>query len=246
MRKILTNLKKADQDFNLISSNDYICVGISGGKDSMVLLDALTTYQRYSPHPFKLVAIHVNLGFNSNDSLLKPIEDYCNRIAIPFINYKSEIYEILKLHTNDDGTLKCSLCSQLKKACIIEAAKKEGCNCVAFAHHGDDAVETLMMNAINGGRIATFAPKMYLDRSDIKFIRPLVYCSEQQIITAQTNSDNIIPSIASGCPNDGNTQRTAIKTLLNNLYEQYPMAQTNFINMLSNIEQLKLWKKDDE
>jgi predicted GNAT family N-acyltransferase len=139
----------------------------------------------------------------------------------------------------DAHHLPCSICSRMKKASINKVASDLGFNKVAFAHHGDDAIETLAMNAIFGGRVATFAPKMHLERADVTFIRPFIHVRENDIIRAV--KELALPVTASPCPSDGETTREDLKNLLNDLYKKYPTAKTNFLTMLSNYEQSDLW-----
>jgi tRNA(Ile)-lysidine synthase TilS/MesJ len=149
------------------------------------------------------------------------------------------IYEVLQRNLTNKGKLPCSICSKMKKAAICQAANELNCNKVAFGHHADDAIETFMMNAIYGGRLATFLPKMELTRERITFIRPLIYCREQ--IIKKTINSSKIPVSESTCPNDKNTEREVIKTMLKDIYKSHPEAKQNFLNMLSNESKMELW-----
>lgn len=237
MKKILGCIKKADHDYNLIQDGDKIAVGVSGGKDSMLLLYALSLYQRSSQKKFEVIGIHVNLGFPNMD--FNSADEFFKKQNITFYHEDSNVYEILQINANEDGSLKCSLCSKFKKATVIDAAKKYQCNKVAFGHHADDAVETLLMNAIFGGRLATFKPIMYLDRTDMTFIRPFVYVYESDI--HQAIEQTTLPVVSSTCPMDGYTERQEAKEMLASLYQKYPMAKSNFLKMLSNDQKLDLW-----
>lgn len=243
LNKILGKIRKADIDYGLIDNNDKIAVGISGGKDSMVLLYALNTYKKiakkYDNKDFDILGIHLDMGFENMDFSL--VKDFFIKNNIQYYDIPTKIYEILKLNKNEDDSLSCSLCSKLKKGAIIQEAIKLSCNKTAFAHHSDDAVETLLLNAIYGGRLSTFSPKMYLTNTKMTFIRPFVYVSEKEITNTINKFD--IPTVKSTCPMDGYTKRQDIKDLLNNLYNNYPMAKSNFVKMLHNEEQLDLWKK---
>lgn len=122
---------------------------------------------------------------------------------------------------------------------MIKAAKDHGATKVAFAHHGDDAVETLFLNMIHGGRIATFDAKMYLANQEMMFIRPLIYCKEQQVINAVHSAN--LPVVTSTCPNDKHTQREDIKQLIHQIEQQFPSASYNLLKSLSNDEKVSLW-----
>lgn len=237
LHKILGDIRRADIDYDLIQDGDRIAVGVSGGKDSMVLLTALHMYSKFKEKSFQVVGIHIKMGFpNMNFS---EIVSFCAKEGIEFHEIDSKIYDILDKNRDKEGRLRCSLCSKFKKAAVNQGAKTFQCNKVAFGHHSDDAVETLLMNAIYGGKLATFLPKMHLSRDEVEFIRPLVYSYEKDI--SQAIHRNQIPFVTSTCPNDGYTKRQTMKDLLNKLYDEFPMAQNNFLKMLYNQQQLELW-----
>ena len=242
LRDILGCIKKADQDYNLIEDGDTIAVGVSGGKDSVLLLYAMNAYKRMceKTKKFEIVGIHIQMGFPNMDTTI--MEEYFKNLGIRLELVPSQAYEILQANVQNNGRLPCSICSKIKKAVVIESAIKFNCNKVAFAHHADDAIETLAMNMIFGGRIATFKPKMYLDRSKMTFIRPLVYARESLINKSANKLD--LPLVISTCPNDKHTERENMKTMLRELYHKYPMAKDNFLLMLHNLEKLDLWNKE--
>ena len=242
LHTILGDIRKADQDYHLIDDGDRIAVGVSGGKDSMVLLTALHMYSKFADRNFEVVGIHIKLGFPNMD--FSEVVAFCRQQGITFYQFDSQVYEILKRNPDKEGNIKCSLCSKFKKATVIDAAKKLNCTKVAFGHHSDDAVETLLMNAIHGGKLATFLPKMYMSRTDTTFIRPLVYSYESDILSALER--NQIPFVKSTCPNDGYTERKAMKDMLQEFYRSYPMAQKNFIRMLYNEDQVELWHREGD
>ena len=171
--------------------------------------------KKFADVKFDVVGVHIEMGFPNMD--FSEVDAFCKKNEIELYHEPSDVYEILKLNKTDDGRLQCSLCSKFKKALVIDGAKKYGCNKVAFAHHGDDAVETLFMNMVYGGKIATFTPKMYLSRTDMNFIRPLVYAYESDIVTAVKEAN--IPIVESTCPADKHTKREEFKQLLNDLYK---------------------------
>lgn len=243
MRKLLAAIRRADYEYNLIEENDHIALGISGGKDSMMMLLGLKVYQQFKHKNFTFTAIFLDLGFPHTDTL--PLIEYCKKNQIPLrIIDSKDVFTILTYHTDKRGLLPCSICSRMKKAAINKAAKEEHCNKVAFAHHADDAIETLFMNMIYGGRVATFAPKMHLTNADITFIRPLIYARED-LIDKLVKKEKL-PIIKSPCPNDKKTQREEIKLLTKTLYEKYPFAYKNFADLLANNQHFDLYydKKD--
>jgi len=236
MHPLVKKIKQADYAFQMIHEHDRIAVGISGGKDSSVLLWALNEYRKSSPKSFTVGGIHIDLGFS--DNTLHALEDYFLAQDLTLIQSDSQIARILKQHEKNNH-LPCSMCSRLKKGQVVKEAQAHGFNKIAFAHHADDAIETLFMNMIHGGKLATFDPVTYLSREDIHLIRPLIFVREQHII--QTQQQLNIPVVASLCPNDKNTEREAVKQLLTSLYSHYDKAEKNFLTMLSNTHQVRLW-----
>ena len=245
IQSILSAIRRADQDYHLIEDGDKIAVALSGGKDSMLLFLALSQYQKFKNKNFELIGIHIDVGFeDGNDNHL--MEEFARKHDLGLHIIETSIFKILQLEKNlsTAGKIQCSLCSTLKKGTLFEEAKKLGCNKIALGHHGDDAVETVLMNMIHGGRIATFRPKQYMSRMEMDTIRPMVYLAEDEIIKACEAND--IPAVRRSCPNDGFTQRQEAKELLDLLYQKYPMAHENFLASLSNEEQVVLFEKEKE
>lgn len=243
MRKILGSVIDANNKFKLIEENDKIAVGVSGGKDSVLLLHALNTYKQYAPFKFDVIGITLQMGFQGMD--FQPIVDFCNRKNIEYNLVPTKIYDVLQKKADDKGKIQCALCSKFKKALLINEAKKRECNKVSMAHHFDDGIETLFMNAIYNGFFASFQPKMYLDRTDVTFIRPFILCEEKDINSAVLR--NKIPIVLSTCPQDKKTSREKVKNWLNGeVYKQFPTAKNNFKNSLLNTDRVVLWDKDKE
>lgn len=239
MKKILGNIRKADADFGMIEDGDKIAVGVSGGKDSMTLLYALHLYQKFSHVKFDLIGITLKLGFSGMD--FEPVIQFCKEKGIEYHMVDTNVFDILSAKKDAKGRLPCSLCSKFKKALLIKKAVELGCNKVSMAHHADDAVETMVMNTIHNGYISTFKAKMYMDESDITFIRPLIYCYESDIIkTAKKH----VPIVASTCPMDKFTGREDVKEMLKSLYQTYPAAKDNMLNAMKNTHRVNLLEKE--
>ena len=238
IRSVLAAVKKADETFALVDPGDVIAIGVSGGKDSMGLLLAMRRYTQFSKKDFRIVPITLDLGFPGFDPTAA--KEYCASLGLELAVIDSrEVYPILLQHTRPGHHVPCSICSRMKKAAINDAAKKLGCNKVAFAHHRDDALETLWMNMIHGGSVSTFEPKMHLDRADIAFIRPFTFVAEEQLIALVEEEQ--IPVMGKTCPADGYTERQYCKDLLNKLYEERPEAKANFSSMLYDYETFRLY-----
>ncbi len=237
IRHILGKIKKADEEYSLINKGDKIALGLSGGKDSMALLYCLHLYNKYSKKNFKIYPMIIDLGFPAFN--VTKINEY-----VASLGYKLDIidhqdaYKILSDHREHD-LLPCSICAKMKKSMIDNYAKERGITKIAFAHHIDDALETLLMNMIYGGRIATFSPYMHLDKDDVDFIRPFIYVKEHEIATLVKEENIYIEK--SACPNDKLTTRENIKNILKNIYRGYPIAKLNFAKMLTDDVHLDLW-----
>ena len=239
MKKILGNIRKADADFKMIEDGDKIAVGVSGGKDSMTLLYALHLYQKFAPVNFELVGITLKLGFAGMD--FSPVIEFCREKGIQYELVDTQVFEILTEKADKNGRLPCSLCSKFKKALLIKRALELGCNKVSMAHHADDATETMVMNMIHNGFVSTFKAKMYMDESDITFIRPLIYSYENDIIKT---AKKYVPIVPSTCPMDKNTGREDVKQLLKSLYQQYPTAKDNLLHAMKNTSRVSLLERE--
>lgn len=243
IRIVLASIRKADETFNLISSGDKIVVGISGGKDSILLLYALKLYQKFSKCDFEIQPVMLDLGFPNFNP--KPIKTYVKSLGFDLIIENSkDVYKILDIQQKRMNLdhLPCSICSRMKKAAINKVAKELGYNKVAFAHHIDDALETLFMNEIYGGKIATFSPTMHLDNANITFIRPFIFLKENDI--SKCIKEEQLETFSSSCPADKHTKREEVKKLLNDIYQKFPTAKKNFQTMLLNEDQTSTF--DDE
>ena len=241
IRTVLACIRRADNDYSLIQHGDKIVIGLSGGKDSVVLTYCLSLYQKFSHTNFKLQPVMLDLGFPGFNS--KEMDDFCTSLGLKLMVVDCrEVYKILQIQQKDKNHLPCSICSRMKKAAINRVANEIGFNKVAFAHHIDDAIETLFMNEIYGGRVATFSPKMLLENANIMFIRPLIHVKEKDIIKLVKEEN--LPVCGSHCPADKTTTREDIKILLNNIYHQFPTAHDNFELMLTNYEKEDIWGKE--
>ena len=217
LQQVLSYVRKAVDDYHMIADGDKIAVGISGGKDSLTLLYALHGLRRFYPQKFDIHAVTVDLGFGNLD--LSRIESICaDELQIPYTIVKTDIADIIFEQRKESNP--CSLCAKTRKGALNEAIKKEGCNKVAYAHHKDDVVETMLMSLIYEGRFHTFSPVTYLDRMDLTVIRPLMYMNEADVIGFVNK--NQVPVVKSPCPADGYTKREYVKQLLKKLNQENP------------------------
>ena len=211
MQKMLSYVRRAVDQYHMIEEGDVIAVGVSGGKDSLVLLAALANLRRFYPKSFTLKAITLDMGYEEMD--FTPIAELCKQLQVEYIIRKTDIKTIVFDIRKEENP--CSLCAKMRRGALNDAAKEEGCNKVALGHHYDDVIETLMMSLLYEGRINCFLPMTYLDRRDITVIRPMIYAPESYIRSLVRRQN--LPVVHNPCPADGNTKREEIKQLLRTL-----------------------------
>ena len=214
LQQVLSYVRRAIDDYNMIEDNDRIAVGVSGGKDSLTLLYALSALRRFYPKKFELYAITVDLGFQIQN--LEKIEELCNSLNVPFKVLHTDIAQIVFDERKEKNP--CSLCAKLRKGAINEELKAMGYNKIAYAHHKDDVVETMLLSLIYEGRFHTFSPVTYLSRMGITIIRPMIYMNECDVISFTRRSQ--LPVLKNPCPADGNTKREYVHQLLRKLNEE--------------------------
>ncbi len=211
MRRMLSFVRRAVDDYNMIENGDRIAVGVSGGKDSLVLLETLAEMRRFYPKHYEVVAITVDMGFEGMD--FSEIEEFCRRINVKYVVEKTDIAKIVFDIRKESNP--CSLCAKLRRGSLHSAAQAENCNKVALGHHFDDAVETFMMNMFFEGRLGCFSPKSYLSNRKLGLIRPLLYATEKDVHYFINRRS--LPIVKSLCPEDHATERENMKQLLTEL-----------------------------
>lgn len=234
---IIKGMKKGIVEFDLLERGDRILVGLSGGKDSSLLLLALTHLIRYLPFKVEVKAIHMDLGFRPAEQAdYSALEKLCAMAEVPLHHERHELRDDI-LHNPDQNP--CSRCSYWRRALIHNYARTHGFNKVAFAHHLDDAVETYLMGLLYSGQLGTFLPKTFLDRTGVTVIRPMVYLREKDIRGAVNKME--IPLMSSPCPLDGYTQRTKVKELIRSLCKENPMVFDHLVSGMREGKRQHLW-----
>lgn len=228
LQQLLSYTRKAVDEYGMIQPQDKIAVGISGGKDSLTLLYALHGLKRFYPNPFTIEAITVDLGHPGFH--LEKIEKLCEELKVPYTIVHTDIARIIFEERKESNP--CSLCAKMRKGALNEAIKKSGCNKVAYAHHKDDIIETMLLSLIFEGRFHSFSPKTYLDRMDLTVIRPLMFIDEADITGFRNKYD--LPVEKSPCPVDGYTKREYAKKLLHQLNQENPGARERMFSAILN------------
>lgn len=238
MKKVLGCIRRACEDFHLIEDGDIVAVGVSGGKDSLLLLYALSLYRKFAPQRFEVKGLTLTMGLEPFDT--SKVAALCEKLDVEYIVRPTEIGRIIFEERHEKNP--CSLCAKMRRGALNDLAKECGCNKVALGHHRDDALETLLLCLLHEGRIHTFHPKSYLSKADLTVIRPMVYLPEKHIIHVAREMQ--LPIISSPCPANGATEREEMKYLLDSLCKLYPNAREMMLSALQNEAQYGLWNKN--
>lgn len=236
MQKILSKMRKAIEDYEMIQEGDKIAVALSGGKDSVTLLYALKNLQIFYPKKFELIAITVNPGFDGFDAkiLEKIAEEAKVELVIAPSDIKAIVFDVRKEKNP------CSLCANLRRGILNSVAKEHGCNKIALGHNEDDVIETFLLNMIYAGKLSTLAPLSYMDRSDMTLIRPLIYTPEKYMKSfIKRNNIQIMPKV---CPMDGKSKREYALELLRNIEIEYKHSRANIIGAIKRAN-INGWKE---
>lgn len=235
IQKILSKMRKAIEDYEMIEDGDKIAVALSGGKDSVTLLYGLKALQIFYPKTFELIAITIDPGFENFDK--KILENICKEVQVELIVVPGDIKTIVFDERREKNP--CSLCANLRRGMLNSIAKENGCNKIALGHNEDDVLETFLMNMIYAGNISTFAPKSYMDRSKMTVIRPLVYTPEKSTKNFIKKSEiEIMPKV---CPMDGISTRQYALDLLKSFEIKNKHARANLIGAIKRAE-INGWK----
>ena len=237
MQKILSFMRKAIEDYNMIEEGDKIGVALSGGKDSISMLMGFKALQRFYPKKFEIVAISINPGFDffNKEFLIET----CKKIDVPLFIEDTNIKEIVFDVREEKNP--CSLCANFRRGALNSVAIREGCNKIALGHNEDDVLETFLLNLFYTGSIHTFSPISYMDRSQITLIRPLIYAPEKSIKAfVKRNNIEIMDKV---CPMDGISKREDIKNMIKDLKVDIPHIRSNLYGAIR--RNLNEWKKSE-
>lgn len=239
LQQLLSYTRKAVDTYHMIEAGDKIAIGISGGKDSLTLLYALHGLKRFYPNAFEIEAITVDLGFEGFDTT--QITSLCEALEVPYTVVKTDIGQIIFDERKEKNP--CSLCAKMRKGSLNEVAKAHGCNKIAYGHHKDDLVETMLMSLMFEGRFYCYSPVTYLDRMELTVIRPLLFVPEADVIGFKNKYD--LPISKNPCPADGFTKREYVKQLLATLNQENPGVIDKMFHAILQ-GNLSSWPKLDE
>ncbi len=216
IKRVLSYVRRAVDDYGMIAPNEKIAVGVSAGKDSLTLLCAMAELRRFYPIPFEICAITIDMGFEGAD--FSKIQALCDELGVEYHIVPTQISKIIFDVRREKNP--CSLCAKMRRGALHNAAKEFGCSRVALGHHFDDVVETFMLNLFFEGRLGCFQPVTYLSRADLTLIRPMIYMPEKDVRYFSNRVE--LPVMSSPCPADGNTEREEMKQLLHRLERENP------------------------
>lgn len=230
MREFIGKVRAAIDKYSMITENDVVGVGVSGGKDSLALLYSLNEIRKYYPLNFNIKAITLDPCFNNVYADYSKITDFCNSIGIEHVIKREPIWEIVFEIRKEKNP--CSLCSRMRRGILHNACIEHNCTKIALGHHMDDAVETFFMNLFDGGKIGCFSPVSYLTKKKLYMIRPMIFCYEKE--TAKICRVKNLPLYCNICSEEGKTERDKVKNIIFSLENQYPELRKKLITSLQN------------
>ena len=220
--------------FSMIRPGDRVLIGLSGGKDSLVLTLALAAFQRRSPFPFTLAASCVDITGGPAETDL--LEAFCASLDIPFF---VRAYPILQIIEDRGERSPCSFCANLRRGILNDEARERGCNLLALGHTLDDAVETVLMNLFKTGQFKSFQPKLLQSRTGVTVIRPLILAEERLVAKEAVRLS--LPVRENPCPFSGNTERKRAAHLIRTLCAENPGIKYNIIHALECLDERNRW-----
>ena len=226
LQKILSKVRRAVDDYHMISEGDRIAVGVSGGKDSLTLLCALAALRRFYPVSFEVIGVSLDMGFP--DMSFAGVREMCDKIGVEYVVKKTDIAEIIFDIRKEKNP--CSLCAKMRRGGVNDLAVELGCNKVALGHHNEDVLETFFLSLFYEGRLGCFSPVTYLSRRDIHVIRPMIYLPEGEIKSFARKEN--LPVVKSTCPNDGVSKRQDMKDFINEKAKQDNFFKTKTMHAI--------------
>ncbi len=224
-------LEKAVMDYAMIEEGDRVLIGVSGGADSYALLDLLDSPMIFVPR-FSFLAVNIDMGFDPEFTAYREMEKYFQENRYDYVMEKTDIGVLS--HTDFNRKNPCFLCSRLRRKRIFEIADANGCNKIAFAHHRDDIIETLLINLFYGREISTMMPSQSIFGGKLHIIRPLAYLREG--LVKKYSLERRFPAVKNACPSSENSKRIFIKKLLNQLEVDNPDIRHNIYTAMSHVK----------
>lgn len=226
---------KACADYGLIEDGDHILIGLSGGKDSLLLTELLGRRAKIYKPRFHVTALHVRVKERDYQTDLSYLEHFCQQAGVPLVVRDTEIGEAPKNQNNPSNLNNpCFLCAWYRRKMLFNTAQELGCNKIAFGHHRDDVIETLLLNLIYQGAFATMPPMLQMDKMPIRIIRPLCLIDEADIVAYATQQN--YQKQTKLCPFEHVSSRDKVKKLLADIKALNPEAMDCMYGALTNIK----------
>lgn len=237
MKRVLGSIRRADERYRMIEDGDRVCIGVSGGKDSLLLMEAMKLYQRFCYTRFDVCAVMLDLGLRQQDT--SAIEAYAARIGMDFTVIHTDIGKVVFEYRQERSP--CALCAKLRRGALNTAAVERGCNKVALGHNREDVLETLFLSMLYEGRINTFAPVTHLSRRNVTVIRPLIFLPEKYALSVARQRE--LPILPPNCDIAGQTKREEARQLLQHLATLVPDIEQKLLHALIHTETYGLWDR---
>ncbi len=237
MKRVLGAIRRADERYHMIEEGDRVLIGVSGGKDSLLLMEAMKLYQRFSYTHFDVCAVMLDLGIKEQDT--SRIAELAERVGIDFTVLKTDIGKVVFEYREERSP--CALCAKLRRGALNTYAAEHGCNKVALGHNREDVIETFFMSLLYEGRINTFAPITYLSRRDVTVIRPLIFLPERYALSVARARE--LPILPPNCDVAGHTKREEAKTLIQHICTLVPDFEEKFMHALTTTDTYGLWDR---
>lgn len=239
LQKLLSPARRAIEQYNMIEDGDKIAVGLSGGKDSLALLEIMAGLKRFYPKKFELYAITIDMGLDYDKNEIEAIQKRCDELEVVWIVEKTDIGPILFDVRKESNP--CSLCSKMRRGALCTTALKHGINKLALGHHADDLIETFFLSMFYEGRLSTFAPVSFMSRTEMKVIRPMVLIEEKDISAFMRDK----PVLHNPCPADKHTQRQYVKELIDSVKKDIPFVKKRIHSAITHPERYNLFKIEE-
>lgn len=230
MREFFRKAGKAIHDYALIENGDKVLVGVSGGKDSLALLEVLALRGRDPKYNYTVVAAHIAVENVSYEVDSTYIGEFCERLGVKCL-FRTIHAEVRA----DSGKPACFVCSWNRRKALFEIAKENGCNKLALGHHRDDAVESLLMSMMFNGTMASMPPKLSMFNGTFTLIRPFIYLSDRE--TRQYAAYRSFRKQKKSCPHERATNREAVRKMLNGMEETFPHIRSTIFTSMQNIRE---------
>lgn len=236
MQKILSTMRKAVEKYKLIENGDKIAVGLSGGKDSLVLLKALKMFQRFGIYDYDIIAVTIDIYSGEED--YSHLQKFCDDLGVEFVVEQTDIHKVVFDERKEKNP--CSLCAKMRRGALNSVASKHGCNKIALGHHLQDVVETFFLSLLYEGRLSTMKPKSYMSNSKITLIRPLFLTHEKTIRSVSKD----FPVKKSKCPADTDSKRQDIEKLIEDINDKIPDSKKRIESAILLTESYNLLDKE--